>query len=224
MPAVATHTRGTIAYRDADGAQTGHESFDLVQGCGGQRLLRALCIMNDIGLVREVSIGMGADWRPTDGQCRLWQAGAAPSLLRFAVETRAVQVWGDDEAQTLPTPAPLPYLGLHPLAGDALVIHQRGTDAPGQYRPIDAVTNSISPNGDAPGANLACAMQIGVAYMGRGPCQVAAGQFDAWHYRLMWRDDWPPADLWVRAGDGLFLLMRWPLVPAWFELVAWETL
>ncbi|RVU06989.1 hypothetical protein EOE18_03255 [Novosphingobium umbonatum] len=214
MAALSSHLRGRIAYRDAAGGETGHEWFDLIAG-QGCRLLRALCVMDDIGLMREVSIGMGADWRPTDGQCRIWQDGAQ-NLMRFDVGELGVRA-GDT---FLPMEEPLPYLGLHPLSGDALIIHQRGQDAAGEYRAIAAVTNSISPNGEQDLA--AQAMQIDVAYMGQAAITVAAGAFEAWHYRLRWRRDWPPADLWVRAGDGLFLLMRWALVPAWFELTQWQ--
>lgn len=215
MAALSHHLSGRIAYRDAAGRETGWESFDLV-GAGGRRLLRALCVMDDIGLVRDVSIGMGADWRPTDGQCRIWQ-GAGASLMRFDVGADRVRC-GET---MLPLDRPLPYLGLHPLSGDALIIHQRGTDARGDYRDIAAVTNSISPNGDE--ALAMQAMSIAVAYMGEASITVAAGHFAAWHYRLRWREDWPPADLWVREGDGLFLLMRWAMVPAWYELTEWHS-
>ena len=122
--------------------------------------------------------------------------------------------------QHLPLEAPLPYLGLHPLQGDALIVEQRGTDAQGQYRAVAAVTNSISPNGDeAVGAQR---MQIHVAYLGRENISVTAGTFTARHYALRWRDDWPPADLWVRQEDNLFLLMRWPMISTWYELDTWE--
>lgn len=205
---------GRIAYRDGEGAETGHEHFDLI-AAQGRRLLRALCVMDDIGLIREVSIGMEEDFRPRDGCCRIWQGGAE-SLMRFDVADDHVRC-----GQTvLPLAAPLPYLGLHPLAGDALIIHRRGTDALGEFRPIAAVTNSISPNGEE---DLHMqAMEIHVACMGEQDITVAAGTFAAWHYRLRWRDDWPAADLWVRAGDGLFLLMRWPMISAWYELTDWR--
>lgn len=205
---------GRIAYRDGQGAETGHEHFDLI-ATQGRRLLRALCVMDDICLIREVSIGMDEDFRPRDGSCRIWQDGAE-NLMRFDVAQDHVR----SGETVLPLSAPLPYLGLHPLSGDALVIHQRGTDAPGEFRPIAAVTNSISPNGEE---DLHMqAMVIDVAYVGTQEIGIAAGRFAAWHYRLRWRDDWPAADLWVRAGDGLFLLMRWAMVRAWYELTDWR--
>lgn len=205
---------GRIAYRDEGGQETGFETFDLVT-TQGRRLLRALCVMDDIGLIRDVSIGMCEDWYPRDGSCRIWQGGLE-SLMRFDVDRDRVRC-GD---QSLPLDWPLPYLGLHPLSGDALIVHQRGIDAPGEYRDVLAVTNSISPNGEE---DLQMqAMQICVAYIGGESLTVAAGTFRAWHYRLRWRDDWPPADLWVREGDGMFLLMRWAWVPTWYELTEWS--
>lgn len=205
---------GRIAYRNGAGQEAGHETFDLI-AAQGRRLLRALCVMEDIGLIREVSIGMDDHFRPRDGQCRIWQGGEE-SLMRFDIAPDQARCGND----ILPLAAPLPYLGLHPLSGDALIIHQRGTDAPGDYRSIAAVTNSISPNGEEDPHMQA--MEIAVAYIGPGEIDVAAGRFAAWHYRLRWREDWPPADLWVRAGDGLFLMMRWAMVEAWFELTHWH--
>lgn len=212
---IKSRISGRIAYRDTQGQETGHETFELILA-PGRRLLRALCLMDDIGLLRDVSIGMDENWRPKDGHCRIWQQGGQ-SLMRFDVGADGVRC-GES---FLPLARPLPYLGLHPLAGDGLIIHQRGTEAPGEYRDILAVTNSISPNGDE---DLHMqAMEIAVAYIGQTDMTVAAGTFAAWHYRLRWREDWPPADLWVREGDGLFLLMRWAMVPAWYELTDWHS-
>ncbi|HWU03285.1 MAG TPA: hypothetical protein VN222_11155 [Novosphingobium sp.] len=217
-------TRGRIAYRDADGAETGREWFDLCdwrfgEGAGGH-MLRALCVMDDVPLVREVSLAMDDQWRPVDGHCRLLRPHDA-GLLTFHVGANAVIVHGreglaETAPQSIAMPGGLPYLGLHPLAGDALIVHQRGIDAPGEYRAIATVTNSVSPNGDeAVGAQ---AMTIDVAYVGAEEVTVAAGAFAAHRYALRWREDWPAADLWVREADGVFLLMRWALTPAWFEL------
>ncbi|NBC35003.1 hypothetical protein GTZ99_00345 [Novosphingobium sp. FSY-8] len=216
-------TRGRIAYRDADGGETGREWFDLCHwgaGGAGGHLLRALCVMDDVGLIRDVTIAMDGQWRPVDGHCRLLRA-ADPGVMTFHVGADAVRVHahgpsGEAPVQEIATTGPLPYLGLHPLMGDALIVQQRGVDAPGEYRPIAAITNSVSPNGDeAVGAQ---AITIDAAYVGAELVTVAAGTFAARRYALRWRADWPAADLWVRASDGVFLLMRWALTPAWFEL------
>ena len=210
---------GRIAYLGADGQSTGHERFELHEMPGG-RLLRAWCVLTDAGLWREVSLAMDDAWRPRDGTCRLWHADGAMDLMTFAITADRVEVRQQgphDGVQTIPTPTPLPYLGFHPLAGDALIVHQRGQDDPGTWRPVAAVTNSVSPHGE--GA-VATALAIDVAFVGSVPITVAAGSFAAWHYQLRWREDWLPADLWVRAGDGVFLRMDWAETGTGFELVA----
>ncbi|WP_157098812.1 hypothetical protein [Novosphingobium rosa] len=213
---------GRIAYRDAQGRDTGYETFERLTLPGGH-LLRAWCALRDAGLWREVSLAMDADWRPRDGFCRLWHADGRMTQMGFQVSDSAVQVSAAQDGiaqplQIIPTPGRLPYLGLHPLMGDALIVHARGQGEPGQFLPVQAVTNAIDPDGDGHGP--AQAMVIEAALIEPCDLTVAAGSFAAWHYRLRWRDDWPPADLWVRQGDGLFLSMHWSLTGASYELVA----
>lgn len=215
---------GTIAYRTADGAAVGHEHFDLSSHADGH-VLRALCVLDDVGLIRDVTLAMDQAWRPLDGYCRLIRNGAHEAALWFFVEDTGVVVEASHGGQRLPqafvpTTARLPYLGLHPVQGDALIVEQRGTDRPGVFDAVETVTNSISPNGDeAVGAHH---MTIDVAYIGEEEISVAAGTFAARRYALRWRADWPAADVWVRAEDNLFLLMRWSMIETWYELLDWH--
>lgn len=221
-PMALKRIAGRIAYRDAQGRDNGHETFERLKLPGGY-LLRAWCELRDAGLWREVSLAMDARWRPRDGMCRLWQVDGRMAAMVFQIEDRAVHVTAMRDGavlapQHIVTDGPLPYLGLHPLMGDALIVHARGQQQPGCFLPVPAVTNAISPDGEGDGP--AEAMVIAVAYIGPADLKVSAGGFAAWHYRLRWRDDWPPADLWVRQGDGLFLAMTWSLTGASYELVA----
>ena len=218
-------SRGKIAYRDAQGAETGREWFDLWQVPGGH-LLRALCVIDADGqgggdLVRDVSLAMDEHWRPRDGWSRVMAPLRGDDALWFRVGEKDVLVDsrldGKDKPQALlALGTRLPYLGLHPLQGDALVAMARGRDAPGEYRAVLSATNSVSPNGDgAPGGQT---LDIQAAWIGEEELEVPAGRFAADHFRLIWRCDWPPADVWVRRGDCLFLKMVWPVVPGDFVL------
>lgn len=215
--------RGRIAYRDADGENVGHEHFELV-GHEGGHLLRALCRIDEADLLRDVSLSMDHAWLPEEGYCRILRGGRAEAALWFRVAPGGVTVDASIRGtplaqQFIATQQRLPYLGLHPLQGDALIVEQRGTAAPGQFLPIETVTNSISPNGDE--ATAGAHLFIDAAYIGEETLEVTAGRFAARRYALRWRADWPPADLWVRQEDNLFLLMRWSMIPTWYELTHW---
>lgn len=216
---------GSIAYRAGDGSLVGSETFERISH-GAGHVLRASCVLHDARLIRDVTLSMNADWTPREGYCRLMPHGQKDMALWFRVDGARVRV--DAALGGVPLPsqdlkcaAPPAYLGLHPLQGDALIVEQRGTDAPGKFRLVETVTNSISPNGDeAPGGHL---MEIAVAFEGFEDIAVGAGRFAARRYALRWREDWPPAQLWVRREDNLFLLMRWPMIETWYELVEWRS-
>jgi hypothetical protein len=215
---------GRIAYRGPTGAEIGRERFELAHHAGGH-VLRAFCEMDEIGLLRDVSLSLGLDWRPRDGFCRIIKHGETAASTWFEVGPSAVCVDGIVEphgriSRSLPTQGPLAYLGLHPLQGDALIVALRGEDRPGVFVAVDGVTNSNSPNGDEDLGMVP--VRIDVAFLGHEEIDVAAGRFAARHYQLRWHVDWPPADLWVRAEDAVFLLMRWSMIPNWYELVELE--
>ena len=219
-PVVTGGVSGRIGYF-TDGLETGRERFEILRHDGGH-ILRALCEIDDEALLRDVTLAMDADWRPIDGFCRLVKGGEPLATMWFDVGADAVRVFGRHGAeQRLPTPGRLAYLGLHPLQGDALIAAIRGTDAPGRFVAIDAVTNSVSPNGDE--GDRAVPVRIDVAYVGVEDISVVAGDFAALRYAVRWRDDWPAADLWVRA-DFTFLRMRWALVPTVYELTTLKDL
>jgi hypothetical protein len=212
---------GRIAYFSADGAETGRERFDLIQHPGGY-VLRAFCEMDAEALQRDVTLAMDTLWRPLDGFCRIITAGERKAVLWFDVtETQArLTGWVNGAPvadMVMPTTERLVYLGLHPLQGDALIVNARGTGQPGVFVPIPCATNSVSPNGDEDVSLRA--ITIDVAYIGPEDVTVAAGTFEARHYQLRWDPAWPPADLWVRREDCLFLAMDWSFVAARYELV-----
>lgn len=219
MPALSRMIAGRIAYRGADGVEVGRERFELVEHAGG-RILRAFCEMDAIGLLRDVSLSMDADWRPIDAFCRVTTEGQTMGSTWFGVGPSAIategMIGGERVHESLPIAAPLAYLGLHPLQGDALVVIARGEAQPGIFVPIAGVTNSISPDGDQ--GLSAIPVTIDVAFVGYEEVVVAAGSFAARRYALRWHPDWPPADLWVRRDDCVFLKMRWSLIETWYEL------
>lgn len=211
---------GRILYLAGDGRETGRERFELITSPTGVTL-RAFCEMDDVALTRDVTLAMDAQWRPLDGFCRITRHGVREAALWFDVGARDVTLTGwIDGARcapaTLALSEPLVYLGLHPLQGDALIVNARGTDRVGEFVAIACATNSISPDGDeAVGVRP---VTIEVAYLGEEQRTVPAGSFAARRYALRWDPSWPPADLWVRAEDSVFLEMYWSHVDASYVL------
>jgi hypothetical protein len=223
-PALVQLTAGNIAYRDGEGREIGRERFEFARLAGG-RTLRALCEMNDVGVLRDVSLSMNLDWTPRDAFCRVSHNGVTSGTTWFAVEPDAVVCEGliagmGRISQRMPMSTPLGYLGLHPVVCDALIVVQRGKDEPGVFRPIACLTNSRAPNGDV-GLYLTPVV-IDLAYIGEEDIEVTAGRFRADHYQLRWSPEWPPADVWVHGEDCLFVKMTWSLIETWYELVSLE--
>jgi len=210
---------GRIGYCGPNG-ENGREWFEMVPHVGG-RTLRAFCEMDEIGLSRDVSIALDAASRPLDAFVRVIQAGAVRGSTLFLVEPGAIETEGvtldhGRVSQRKPLAAPLTYLGLHPLVGDALVTIPRGTDRRGEFVTIDGIANSLSPNGEL--GLIAMPTRIDVAYLGEERVRVPAGEFEARRYALRWNPAWPPADIWVHGPQALFLRLRWEMIDACYEL------
>ncbi len=215
---------GKIGYYGPEG-ENGREWFEMVPHAGG-RTLRAFCEMDNVGLSRDVTMALDAQSRPLDAFVRIIQHGAVSGSTLFLVEPDAIASEGLTAecgriSQRKPLPAPLTYLGLHPLVGDALVTIPRGTDRPGEFVMIDGIANSLSPNGEL--GLVAMPTHIDVAYYGEERVRVAAGEFAARHYALRWNPAWPPADIWVHGPQALFLRLSWELIGARYELTELRT-
>jgi hypothetical protein len=224
MPALDRHIAGRIAYRSGTGAEVGRERFDIVHHAGGI-VMRALCEMDEFDLLRDTTTAFDTHWRPRDAFLRIITKGETACALRFAIGDDRVQMEGlvagkGQVSEEHALSAPLAYLGLHPLQGDALIVEVRGTDRPGEFVAIEAITNSNSPNGDEQIALTP--VTIHASFVGYEDITVAAGTFAARRYALRWHKDWPPADLWVRRDDCLFLQMRWSMIDTWYELTHLE--
>jgi hypothetical protein len=210
---------GKIGYYGPEG-ENGREWFEMVPHSGG-RTLRAFCEMDNVGLSRDVTMALDSRSRPLDAFVRVIQHGAISGSTLFLVEADSIACEGHTRdhgrvSQRKPLGAPLTYLGLHPLVGDALVTLARGTERPGEFITIDGIANSLSPNGEL--GLIAMPTRIDVAYHGEERLRVQAGEFEARRYALRWNPAWPPADIWVHGPLALFLRLTWAYIDARYEL------
>lgn len=178
----------------------------------GGRTLRALCEMRDVDLSRDVSMNLDARSRPLDAFVRLVQRGRVRGSTLFTVHPHELVCEGrladhGHVRQRHALDAPLDYLGLHPLVGDALVTLVRGCNRPGEMRYVAGYTNSSSPDGNE--GLLAVRSNIAVTYVGQERRIVPAGEFDAAHHLLRWRPEWPEAHIWTYGSNAIFLELTW---------------
>ncbi|GAB2693375.1 hypothetical protein [Aliiglaciecola aliphaticivorans] len=223
-PALQKYISGRIAYWSADKVLLGQERFNLVRHAHGYSF-RAFCEMDDLALLRDVTMSLNQYWLPIDGFCRLTSAGKVVAANWFSFHKDNVVVESEigglgRVSQKFDNQPAYTYLGLHPLQGDALVTTQVDTSMPGEYVPVQGLTNSISENGDQ--GLIATPVTIEVAYLGNEELTVTAGTFDARKYALRWQPDWPPAYVWVKEGDYIFLKMKWQKIENWYELIELE--
>lgn len=223
-PASRRLLRGRIDYLGSDDTAVGEEHFELIlQESGGT--LRALCELNDVGVLRDMSMSFDAHWRPLDGFCRVTRHGVVVGSNWFDFGTDGVDVQSRVQgrgriSQCFENDPPWVYLGLHPLQGDAMVTTQADESRPGEYVAVRGLTNSVSENGDQD--LFATPVSIEVASLGRESITVRAGRFSARKYALRWKPDWPPAYVWVREEDCVFLKLTWEQAPNYYELAELE--
>jgi hypothetical protein len=177
--------------------------------------------MDELEVIRDVSLSLDNQWLPLDGFVRIVKSGRTAASTLFLASDGVVQFEGEVEglgriSQAIKVPGRLGYLGLHPVVNDALITQLRGEDQPGVFRPFSGLTNSKSANGEI--GLYAMPTHIDVAFIGHETIDVAAGRFEARRFALRWSPDWPPADVWVRRQDCVFLLLRWEMIEDWFEL------
>ena len=215
---------GRIGYFDPDG-ENGREWFEMVPHAAG-RTVRAFCEMDELGLTRDVSLALDTESRPIDAFVRVIQHGRTLGSTWFGIEDDSVVCEGitADRGRVSLRQAispPLRYLGLHPLVCDGLIACTRGTDRPGEFVPVDIITNSVSPNGEEDLTPIPSV--IDVAYIGAERVKVPAGEFDAHRYALRWQPDWSAADLWVHGPDALFLRLYWDTIDSHYDLLELRT-
>ena len=80
IAALTSIISGNILYRGAGGIAIGRERFELAGHAGGH-VLRAFCEMDDIGLLRDVTLSLDEAWRPLDAFCRITRAGVVEAAV-----------------------------------------------------------------------------------------------------------------------------------------------
>jgi hypothetical protein len=230
VPVPHRKIRGKLHYTsDApgrEGEERGREHFTITVAADGRRTLRAHTEIDDPpNVLRDVTLSLGADWRPLDAFVRLSVGDrfGGSSWFRFSETMAECEGYtaGDGRvSQRWPLERPLAGFGTHPIQADAwltsMVDLGKGPSR-GEYD--DLLMCSLDHRG-ATGPMLSrFPNPVKLAYLGPERITVRAGTFDALHYRFAETTDdgsgetsnapgkHPPYDLWCTAdGDRVCLL------------------
>ncbi|MGV3513078.1 MAG: hypothetical protein ACO1OX_13850 [Novosphingobium sp.] len=216
------HYAGKVAYLNASGEEWGRERFAGSVHRNG-RSLRAVCEMDDARLLREASWSVSESWRPKEGFVRNTRDGKTIGSCWYSVNDTIVECEGFTAdagriSKRIEASRPVDFLGMHPLAGDAITAMVRGITQPGAERTLLCAANSMAHLGDEDLTVMF--VEPMVAYIGAEQITVAAGTFEALHYTIRWSDKVPHlTDYWIEPADCLPLLAVLPAIGERYELM-----
>lgn len=219
-----TRTRGTIRYVTSEGFECGREWFSLHRHDRG-RFVRAVCEMEEDGLLRDASWSLDRNWRPIDGHVRVILDGKVTGSTSYSFDGSSVACHAHTDTHghvsaVKHSDRTYEFLGLHALICDGLLTAARGRDDVNRERSINSITCSYSLHGEE--GLLAFPIDIGVAYCGEERLTIAAGEFDAHKFHVRWRPEWTPASIWVWGEDYIFLKSMWEVSGLTCELTSLE--
>ncbi len=229
MPIPHTRIRGKIHYTsdkpDRKGQERGREYFTITVHGDGHRTLRAYTEIDDApNVMRDVTLSLGADWKPTDCFVRLSVGDkmVGSSWFRFGpnlAECEGYTVAEGRISQTFALDRPLAGFGTHPIQGDAFLTRIVDvSQGPSNHAYQDVMMCSLDHRGATGPMLMPHPLGVRLAFKGRERITVAAGTFNALHFRYSESTDddgetrnapgkHPPYDLWC-TDDGDYVFLR----------------
>lgn len=192
----------------------GHERFSISVHGDGSRILRTLSEIFETRVLRDVSMRVGADWRPRDAFVRImindrFRGGGWFVFDEHEAQGEALHAPASRLSQRIRLDAPVRSFGTHPILGDGW--HTALFDMAGPSRQyFDRLMMSSYAFDGSTGPEL-LPVSFGIEFVGQEEIQVPAGTFRARHFRFLLAqsafDDHPPYDVWV-TDDGDYVTVR----------------
>jgi len=221
--------RGRIRYTHDRFGETGREWFAITTVPGAERTIRATCEMDDIGLLRDVTLTVGPDFAPRDCFNRLSMAGRFVGSSWFVFDGPDIEcqsIYADEgrSEQRVHLCRPTPVFACHPLYIDGYHAAAFDHANPARIQEFEDCTNS-SMELDGSSKPMIGVVRKAIEYVGREEIEVPAGRFLGDHYRIrplrVATPEWnkTPLDFWVHGPELLFLKLRWDMIESTYELV-----
>lgn len=187
--------RGRLLYTSRapgrEGRERGREFFTLTTHASGARTLQAHCEIDDPPpVVRDVTMGFGADGRPLDASVRLSVGDRYTGSTWFRFGARELEAQGHTAlegriAQRIAVAAPIRVFGTHPISADALLASIVERDRGPGWQPYPELHMCSLDHRGATGPTLMRHPSgLRLAYAGEETVTVGAGTFATWHVRI----------------------------------------
>ena len=215
-------SRGLISYRGPDGMERGREWFHVTVAPDASRTMRTISEIDDSGILRDVVLTLGPDWRPRDAYVRVavQDEPVGAGWFEFEQHQALAEVRSTELGrirQTVAIDGWAPMFGAHQLAGDGWQAALLGPDqTDGDQRRVSGILlSSLLPNGSS-GPMLASTTMV-AERLGSESITVPAGTFDTVHYRFS-PDGLEAEDVWVLPDDWTLVRSRWAHYNTTYEL------
>ncbi|MEE4155228.1 MAG: hypothetical protein V2I27_13810 [Erythrobacter sp.] len=210
--------RGTIAYRTMSGASTGEERFTVAEHGDGSLSLRALCHMDDLGLVRDALLVLDPAGGPSEAFVRIVESGrhSGSALYRFGGSSVEAMLSLSGETRRIRLNGPPRFFGTHSLVNDAWLARLVTERIPGKaHRFDDIVTCSHEADGgNSPGLMVGSAT---LTFEGEEERTSPAGAFACRRWSVAY-GEFPPLFMWTTGPLELLVRMEWSHLGGCYEL------
>jgi hypothetical protein len=201
----------------------GREVFSMSVQANGLRTLRVLCEFDDIGLTRDVTYTVDADWHPVEAYVRIAEEDRAlgSGWFRFTdtyAEGEGFTVSEGRFHQRISLDRPLNAFGSHPICSDIWKLARLPKAKVGETVILDNAVNT-SPLASGESGPIMAMRSYPYVYKGEETIEVRSGT------NTCQRWDWPVRDgktlcMWTTAGeDFLPIRMTFPEGNKIYDLV-----
>lgn len=228
---------GSIRYTSNEperlGQERGRESFRIDIHADGCRTIAAHGEIDDApAVVRDVNLRVGADRRPQESFVRIAVGGefTGSAWFRFGDDLAECEAFTAAEgrlSQRMSLDRPLVAFGNHAMVNDGYLLNLYDLSKGAGVQVFPRMLLSSPDHRGATGPML-FAVDLALEFVGRERVTVAAGTFDALHFRIVDVPGLPlehPAyDLWCTA-DGDYVLLKAAVagyMQTAYELVSYE--
>lgn len=183
--------RGQMVYRTNGIGEMGREFFSVSVYADGSRTLHAQCEMDDDQLLRDVTLSLDPQWRPTDGFIRLSvdERFVGSGWFRFSdrlAESESVTARDGRVSQRFDLDEPAACFGTHALHGDAWTVGrlQRHQGPVETFNFVTFASSTLPNGGSGPALIPVAGGSARVVDHGREVIEGPAGRFDTRHIRI----------------------------------------